>query len=110
MNTQLGMRIRALREAKNYTQEEVARMLGLSRQKLARIETGKNDITFIFLQKFSEIVGCSVHEITNFAPKTVNTEPLFRGNTEMNIDSYQSVAEMLDLFYANKQLYERVRG
>ena len=45
MNALLGGRIKALRTAKNYTQEQVADRLGISRQKYARIENGTNSIT-----------------------------------------------------------------
>lgn len=109
MNMELGMRIRALREEKKYTQEEIAQQLGLSRQKLARIETGKNDITYVFLQKFAAIIGCSVNDITNPLSNLTTAEPAFRLEKDTNIGSYHAVSEMLDLFYANKHLYERVQ-
>ncbi len=44
MNALLGSRIKALRTAKNYTQEQVADHLGISRQKYARVENGTNSI------------------------------------------------------------------
>ena len=44
MNTLLGGRIKALRSAKNYTQEQMADRIGVSWQKYARIESGVNSI------------------------------------------------------------------
>ena len=40
MNEILGSRIKALRNARNLTQEQVAAQIGVSRQKYARIESG----------------------------------------------------------------------
>lgn len=45
MNELLGSRIKALRIAKNLTQEQVADQIGVSRQKYARVESGTNSIT-----------------------------------------------------------------
>ena len=44
MNELLGGRIKALRSARNYTQEQMADQIGISRQKYARIENGTNSI------------------------------------------------------------------
>ena len=51
MNKQLGSRIKAFRNAKNFTQEQVADKIGVSRQKYARIESGVNSITLEFFLK-----------------------------------------------------------
>lgn len=55
MNTLLGGRIKALRSAKNYTQEQMADRIGVSRQKYARIENGVNSITLDMLTKIAGI-------------------------------------------------------
>ncbi len=48
MNEMLGSRIKELRNAKNFTQEQVADRIGVSRQKYARIEKGVNSITRVY--------------------------------------------------------------
>ena len=45
MNEMLGSRIKALRSAKYFTQEQVSDQIGVSRQKYARIESGVNCVT-----------------------------------------------------------------
>ena len=52
MNRILGERIKSLRVSNNYTQEQVAEELGMSRQKYARIENGQNNINLDVLSKF----------------------------------------------------------
>ena len=42
MNELLGKRIKTLRIAKHFTQEQLAEKIGVSRQKYARIENGTN--------------------------------------------------------------------
>ena len=42
MNEKLGNRIKELRSAKQFTQEQIAEQIGVSRQKYARIESGVN--------------------------------------------------------------------
>lgn len=48
MNEMLGSRIKELRNAKNFTQEQVADRIGVSRQKYAGIEKGVNSITRVY--------------------------------------------------------------
>lgn len=108
MNTELGKRIRALRESCKLTQEEVARVIGISRQKLARLESGQSDITFSFLEQFSKIVGKTVPEITAglasaSSATAYRTDGIVAGSLDL-------VTDMLDLFYANKHVYDKVRG
>lgn len=52
MNEMLGSRIKALRSAKNFTQEQVADRIGVSRQKYARIESGASKKIFDMLDLF----------------------------------------------------------
>lgn len=107
MNIELGKRIRELRERKQLTQEAVACSIGISRQKLARLESGKSDITFAFLEQFSKLIGITVPEITaglsGSAPATAYRVSAGTQGT------FSQVTDMLDLFYANKHLYDKVR-
>lgn len=64
MNEKLGSRIKALRIAKNFTQEQVADQIGVSRQKYARIESGVSSVTLDILSKFAEVLGVTVGDIT----------------------------------------------
>ena len=70
MNEILGNRIKALRIAKNLTQEQVAEQIGVSRQKYARIESGANSITLEILSKVAEILDVTVSDITRVLDET----------------------------------------
>ncbi len=105
MNHLLGNKLRALREESGMTQEQVAEILGMSRQKYARIEKGVNDITLEILVRVAELYQIEVADITKVL-ESKRPEPHRMGDG--NHGTVDRVYEMLDLFYANKHLYERM--
>lgn len=105
MNELLGNRIKALRSARNYTQEQMADKIGVSRQKYARIENGTNSITLDILSKVAKILDVTVGDITRVLDET----PIVTYRTGTEEASSQKIFDMLDLFYANKHMYIRLR-
>ena len=105
MNEMLGSRIKALRIAKNFTQEQVAEKIGISRHKYARIESGVNSITLDILSKIAEVLGVTVGDITRVLDET----PVVAYRAGMENGSSQKIFDMLDLFYANKHMYEKLQ-
>lgn len=105
MQELLGSRIKELRNARNFTQEQIADQVGVSRQKYARIESGTNNITLEILSKIAEVLDVTVGDIT----KVLDEMPavVYRAGSE-NASS-EKIFEMLDLFYANKHLYTKLR-
>ncbi len=55
MKTQVGKRIRNLRESRGFSQEELADRLNISRSAYERIENGKSNSWAAQLEKLSEI-------------------------------------------------------
>lgn len=105
MNEMLGSHIKALRSAKNFTQEQVAGQIGVSRQKYARIESGDNSITLDILSKVAEVLDVTVGDITGVLDETLVG---VHRNREGSV-SFKKIFEMLDLFYANKHMYEKLQ-
>lgn len=105
MNELLGNRIKALRSTKNFTQEQLAEKIGVSRQKYARIEKGTNSITLDILSKIAKVLDVTVGDIT----KVLDDIPpvSYRTGTEGN--SSEKIFDMLDLFYANKHMYTKLQ-
>ena len=103
MNILLGGRIKALRSAKNYTQEQMADRIGVSRQKYARIESGVNSITLDMLTKIAGILDVTVGDMT----RVLDEEPevAYRAGE----GSAEKIFDMLDLFYANKHMYNKLQ-
>ena len=105
MNALLGSRIKALRTARNYTQEQVADRPGISRQKYARIEKGLKSITLELLTKIAETLDVTVSDIT----RVLDEEPAIAYRSGTEGVSSEKIFDMLDLFYANKHLYTRLQ-
>ena len=106
MNELLGTRVRKLRSAKGYTQEQVAEQLGISRQKYAWIENGTNSITLDILSKIAKILSVTVGDIT----KVLDEAPVIEYRTSIEKSASEKVFDMLDLFYANKHLYDKIQN
>lgn len=105
MNELLGGRIKALRSASNFTQEQIADQIGISRQKYARIESGTNNITLDVLAKIASVLKVQVGDITRVLDETPVVE--YRVGAEKA--SSKKIFDMLDLFYANKHLNEKLQ-
>lgn len=105
MNELLGSRIKALRNAGNLTQEQIADKIGVSRQRYARIENGSNNINLDILAKIAGVLNVSVADITRVLDET--SDIAYRAG-EKNISS-EKIFDMLDLFYANKHMYVRLQ-
>lgn len=105
MNEKLGNRIKALRNAKNLTQEQIADQIGISRQKYARIESGVNSITLDILSKVAEVLGVTVGDIT----KVLDETPIVAYRAGEKAGSSKKIFDMLDLFYANKHMCAKLQ-
>ena len=104
MNGLLGGRIKALRSAKNLTQEQLADQVGISRQRYARIESGTNNITLEVLSRIAKILDVQVGDITRVLDEIRVVE--YRADNDGG--SSEKIFDMLDLFYANKHLYTKL--
>ena len=105
MDEKLGNRIKALRCARNLTQEQVADQIGVSRQKYARIENGVNSITLDILSKIAQILDVTVGDITRVLDETPSVAYRAGGTNA----SSKKIFDMLDLFYANKHMYKKLQ-
>lgn len=105
MNELLGGRIKELRCAKNFTQEQLANKLGMSKQRYARIESGACNITLEILSQIAKIVDVSVGDIT----RVLDEAPIVAYRVGTENDSSKKIYDMLDLFYANKHLHTKLQ-
>lgn len=59
---QIGQRIAELRKRKQLSQEDLAKMVGISRPSLTQIELGKRSLNIMELQKFGQVLGFSLDD------------------------------------------------
>lgn len=72
----IGKRIRSIRKAKGYTQEQLAERAGLSSKYLSRIELGKENPTLNVFISISSGLGIEPIDIFNIQHEEENIEKL----------------------------------
>lgn len=59
----LGETIKILREANNYTQENVSDYLGIKRSTYSNYETGDREAPWTVLEKLANLYGCDLYDL-----------------------------------------------
>lgn len=78
MSDVLGERIRELREAKGWQQDELAQKMGLSRETLSGIENGRRHVKAEELGRFADVLGVSSDQLLGrIALDKVNLEKIY---------------------------------
>ncbi|MBI9069864.1 MAG: DUF4065 domain-containing protein [Salinivirgaceae bacterium] len=60
---EIGARVSELRKSKGYSQDELSRLLEISRPSLTQIELGKRNLSVIELKKISDILSISIDRL-----------------------------------------------
>lgn len=101
MNKELGNRIKTIRENASLTQDEVAKYIGISKEKFAGIELGVFSPTLVILNQLAKLFDVSVKTLTENIKELNYADFNIAKETKDKLD-------MIDLFYANKNLYEKL--
>ena len=108
--TILGARIKTLRQAKGFTQEQFALKMNCSRQEYAGLEKGLIDISYASITTIAQVLGTKIDEITSVVNNENIEEPIFIGSSDYgHVDKFLYINNMLDTFYAHRKLYNSVR-
>lgn len=72
---QIGQRIVELRKRKQLSQEDLAKLVGISRPSITQIELGNRSLNILELQKIAQVLGFSLDDFMsqNFAPEAIDT-------------------------------------
>ena len=92
----LGRRLKSLREKTRFTQEEIARMLGVRRLVITNIENGTRKITAEELYFFSKIYGLSMEELYTGEDKEKIIAKFSRKFDELSNKSKKEVLEFIE--------------
>lgn len=65
-NTSIGVKIKKIRELKNFTQEYMADKLGVGQSSYSRFEKDGNDLTFNQINKIADILEIGLDDLLNF--------------------------------------------
>lgn len=66
LNKKIGQRVIKLREAKGWTQAELARICGKERQAMEKIENGKVNPTAYSLYEVAKALGVTIKDLVDF--------------------------------------------
>lgn len=91
----LGKRLKNLREKTRFTQEEVAKMLGVQRLVITNIENGSRKITAEELYMFSKIYGLSMEELYTGEDKEKEIAKFSRGFDELSNKNKKDVLDYI---------------
>ena len=70
-NTTIGKRLKSARESLGFTQEQVARYIGTSREAISYIETGARPVNTLMLQKIADLYG---YKLSYFVEEVIKEE------------------------------------
>ena len=106
MNELLGARIKELRMKQEMTQEQLAKVLDSSKLMIVQIERGNVTMTLERLLKIAKALSVSVKDITGVLDEMTSVV----GEEAKNVSSIKEILDMLDLFYANKHIYQQLQS
>ena len=106
MNELLGERIKELRVMQEMTQEQLAKELDSSKLMIVQIERGNVTMTLERLLKIAKALSVSVKDITGVLDEMTSVA----GEEAKNVSSIKEILDMLDLFYANKHIYQQLQS
>ena len=98
------IKIKQIRELKNFTQEHVATHLGLTTRAYSKIESGETQLTINRLNEISSILGVEPMEVLGFDDKQVFNNCKQEGNIGINhinipeklIQQYEKTIQILE--------------
>jgi len=87
INKEISQRVKKIREYKGISQQELAKLLEVSRPTVSQIESGERKISAVELVKLAEIFNISVEGVLDFKkePKVILEENLERKNLKDQI-------------------------
>lgn len=74
----VGQRLRELRQSKNLTSKDVAERAGITPQSLSRIEKGHHDVVFTTLRKILAAMGCTLQDLASVQVVPTSINSLFK--------------------------------
>lgn len=107
----LGMRIKELRSERKIGQEKMAEVLGTTRQRYSRLESGQVEISFVEIKKIADFLGISTAKITSAQEEEKELIALFREKSDSAeaVESVAKLAEILKVFHAHERLYYQMK-
>lgn len=104
----LGTRLKKAREYLGLTQEDVAKLMGVSRVVITNIESGTRKVSAEELSKFSKIYGWSMEELLDGEKKEENIPMFARTFNELSKEDQDEIVNLIKFkkMYKEKKIIE----
>ncbi|KNH23937.1 hypothetical protein ACS78_08280 [Priestia megaterium] len=108
----LATRIREVREQHNFTQEEFADVLQVSRHAYMRLEQGKRSVSFLEIQKLADFIGEHYSVFTELEPvpsRSLTALCRDEGCSQESELAFSTIENILNVFSAQERLYYQMK-
>lgn len=105
---ELGTRLKKAREYLGLTQEDVAKLMGISRVIITNIEAGTRKVSAEELAKFSKIYGWSMEELLEGEKKEEKIPMFARTFNELSKEDQEEIINLIKFkkMYKDKRVIE----
>jgi transcriptional regulator with XRE-family HTH domain len=102
----LGTRLKEIREYEGYSQEDIAKFLGLPRSAISLIESGDRRLDILELRKLAKLYKLSIDQLTGAEPvrtqKEESVEVVARATAALSPDDRSEVLRFVEFLRAKK--------
>ena len=106
-NKDFGKHLQKLREAKGFSQEKLAELVGVEYQTISRIETGMYFTSFDNLQKISKALGLEIKDLFDFPQNELSKNELIKIITNViksfDREDLSKIHKMINLYFDCKK-------
>ena len=98
MNNTIARNLKKLRETARYTQDEVARALGITRSSYSNYESGEREAPYDVLERVSNLFGCDMYVLFE---ENINTDALILASAfrldGLSDEDYREIMQFKDV-------------
>lgn len=101
----LGTRLREAREYRGFSQDDVARHLGVPRSAISLIESGARRVEALELSKLAKLFGCTMEELTGQAAapgESASIQMLARAASALSAEDQREVLQFAEFLRSQK--------
>jgi transcriptional regulator with XRE-family HTH domain len=84
---QIGDKIRKIRELRGFSQDSVARDLGIGQGSYSKIESGDTDLSYSRLEQIAQILKTTISELVNFDEERILNNYYNGGENNTNLNN-----------------------
>lgn len=102
----LGTKLREAREYRGFSQDDVARHLGVPRTAVSLMESGGRRVEALELRQLAKLYECSMDELTggeiSFPPRDESVQMLARAASALSLDDQREVLRFAEFLRSQK--------